>query len=93
MIKDLVAGIDDGPQGDVEAFANANGHEDFRFRVVVDVIGLLQVRADGLAELDQAEIGSVIGAPAFQRENRRFANMPRRDETRFANAEGHDIIH
>src|ERR1017187_7588390 len=93
MIENFVAGIDDGPQRDVQALAHTDRDEDFRIRIVLDLEGGLQVGADRLAELDQAEIGSVTGAPAFQREDGGFANMPRRDEPRLANAERHDIVH
>src|ERR1035438_7276559 len=93
MIENFVAGIDDGPQRDVQALAHTDRDEDFRIRIVLDLEGGLQVGADRLAELDQAEIGSVTVASAFEREDGGFANMPRRDEPRLANAERHDIVH
>src|SRR5437773_1627653 len=54
---------------------------------------VLQVGADRLAKLDQAEIGCVTGAPAFQGEDGSFADVPRRHEPRLANAERHDVVH
>ena len=93
VIKNLVAGIHNRPQRDVERFADANGHEDFRLRIVLNVKIVRDISADGLAQFQQAEIGCVTGLAVFERIDRGFPDVPRRREARLTNPERDDILH
>ena len=54
VVNDLIAGIDDGPQRDVERLADADADEDLRLRVVAHAESPGDVAADGRTQLGQA---------------------------------------
>ena len=93
MKHHLVAGIDERAAREIERFAHADGDDDFVFRRVADGIIFLDVFADGAAQFNQTEIRGVMRFTFFQRVNAGFANVPRRVEIWFADAERNDILH
>ena len=54
VVNDLIAGIDDGPQRDVERLADADADEDLRLRIVAHAESPGDVAADGRTQLGQA---------------------------------------
>src|SRR6185503_16506418 len=90
---DLVTRIDDRAKREVHGFAYAHGNQDLGFGIVRDFEVLLEADGNGCAQPWQSQIRCVAGAAAFQRINRRLANVPRRDEVWFANAEGNYVLH
>jgi len=93
VIHHLVAGIDERAAGEVEAFADADGDDDFIFRRVDDVEILLDVFADGTAQFDEAEVGRVMRLALFERVDAGLADVPGRVEIRFADAERDGVLH
>ncbi len=93
VIKHLVAGIDHRAQRKIEAFGNAHRDENLRRRIVSQAVIGRDVLRDRFPQLHQAEIGRVAGLAAFERVDRRFADMPRGDEVGLADAERNDALH
>ena len=93
VVQHLVARIDHRAQGQVQRLAHADGDEDFVLRVVGSLERLLHVARELLAQLEQAQVGRVVRRAPFQREERGFADVPRRIEVRLPDAETDDVLH
>ena len=93
VVDDLVAGIGDGADGEVERLADADGDEDFIGRVVHAAELPLHVGGEGLAQLEQAEVGGVAGRAALQRVDGVFADVPGGGEVRLADAQRDHVLH
>ena len=55
MVNHFVARIDDGAEGNVHGFADADGDEDFAFRFVADMEMFCDAGSDGLAQFEQSQ--------------------------------------
>ena len=93
VINDLVAGVGDGADGEVEGFADADGDQDFIGRVVHAAEFLFHIGGEGLAQLEQAEVGGVAGRAALQGVDGVFADVPGGGEVRLADAQRDHVLH
>jgi hypothetical protein len=93
VIKHLVAGIQDGAQGEIERLGNADGDEHFGRGIVPKFVVARDVIRDGRAQGEQAEVGGVTGFPALERVDGGLADVPGGDEIGLADAERDDALH
>ena len=87
VVNDLIARVEHRAQGQVERLAHPHGHQHLGLGIVADTEMLLHVAGDALAQFQQTQVGSVLGATAFQSVNRRLTNVPRRGEVRLTHAQ------
>lgn len=76
-------GVDEGPQGHIDAGLGAVGHGDLLGGVLHAAVGL-QALADGLAQLHRAAGGSVAGLVVLDGGNTRLFDIVRRIEVGFS---------
>ncbi len=88
---DLVAGIDDAAQSDIEPLADAHGDDDVSIGIVVGVIFTLDIFSDETAELRQPAVGSVMRAAVPDGVNAGIGNPPRGDKIRLTHAERYAV--
>ena len=80
VVNDFITGVEHRPQSQVQSLAHTDRHQDLRLRIVADAEVLLDVVRNALAQFQQTQVGSVLGATPFQRVNRRLTNVPRGGE-------------
>ena len=93
VIDDLVTGIEQRPQGDIDGFRNADGNQHFAQGLVAHAKMALHVVRNGTPQPRQTEIGTVAGAALFQRVDGGFTDVPRRGEVRLPDAKGDHVPH
>lgn len=92
VVDDFVAGVEDGTEGDIDGFGDADGDEDFVEGVVVAAEMLCDVGGDGLAEAEFAAVGGIVGGAAFDGEEGGLTDIPWGIEIGLTDAEGDDIF-
>ena len=92
VIDHLVAGVEQRAQRDVDGFGNADGDEHLACGIIGHAEESIDVAGDGFAQREQAEIGGVGRLAFFQRVNGGLADVPWRDEVRFADAERDHVV-
>src|ERR1700730_13654702 len=93
MKNDFVSRVQQSAQGKVERFGNTHAYQDFRLRIVGNVMPLVEIASNRLAKLDQTEIRCVTGFSFLQCENRSFSNPPGRYIIWLADTERNDASH
>ena len=93
VVEDLVAGIEQGAERDVDGLGDTHGDDDFVVGVVGDGEMLLDVGGDRPAKARRAEIGRIAGVSLFERIDRRLADVPRGDKIRLADPQRDDLLH
>jgi len=91
MVKDGLAGIEDGAQGEVDRLAHADRDENLRIRIVGRPEDFPHIPGDFAAQLQAPEIGRVPRPPVLQRVNGCFPHTPRGGGIRLADAQGDDV--
>jgi hypothetical protein len=66
VVNDFIAGIQQGAEGEVEGFGDADGDDDFLDRIVGDMEFPGNVFGDAFAQFEQAEIAGVGGLAFFE---------------------------
>ena len=90
---DLVAGINNGPHGQVERLADADGYQYLAVRVVLHPVLFLEIAGGLLAQLRYAGVGGIHRVALFQGLHCGLADVPRRGVVRLADAERDNAIH
>ena len=90
---DLVAGVGDGADGDVDGFTAADGNENFVFWIVLKVVFAGEITRDLIAQLLRSSVRRVARLSVLKRVNARHTDMPGGTEIGLANAEGYDVFH
>ena len=93
VVDHLVAGIDRGAHGRIDALRRADGDDQLGARVVVDAVPIAQVGGDQLAQLDHPAVGRVVGLPRLEAADRGRRDRLGRREVRLADREADDVLH
>ena len=91
--ENLVAGREQGPHGEIEGFADADGNENVGALVVINAVAFFLQPRDFPAQLRHSTVGGVGSVALLQSVNAAFPDRPRGHEVRFADAEGDDVVH
>src|SRR5439155_23224329 len=89
----LVAGVEDGAEGEIQAVAHADGDKDLFLRIVVDTERLLKVGSNRRSQGRDPSIRRILREAALKRVDGGLADPPGGDEVRFADAERNHIVH
>ena len=91
--QDFIAGREYGAHGDVERLADADGDEDVFCRFIGNAVAARVVRGNFFTQFEHAAVCRVGGVALLKPVDTAFADRPRRDEVRFADAQGYDVLH
>ena len=90
---DLVAGRGNGADAGVNGFGAANGHQNFSFRVVANVVFSFDVAADLGTQIFKAAVRRIACSSALKRKNVCLADLPRCGEIGLAHTKRDNVIH
>src|ERR1051326_8170556 len=76
MIKEFVTRIQQGSHCQVQCFRDPDRHDDFIFRIVLEIEQTPDITGDCPAQFKQTQIIRVTGLTSLERKDRRFPNMP-----------------
>jgi len=90
---DLVSRIEDGGERQVQRLRHADRDQQLGVGVVCYAVLLMQVLAEGAAQLERAGVAGVVGVARAERGDSGFQDVGRRGEVRLANAERDHVFH
>ena len=89
----FITGGSNGADAGVNGLRAANGYKNFTLWVIGNVVFSFNVAPNLLAEHFKTAVGRVARFAALERENARFADLPRGGEIGFTNTKGNDVFH